>query len=119
MMSFMMGYVDAEYIDEFNTREWIGENRNELALYIDSAGNPGVNTNGKTTILDEEYRLIYVDVGDRFRLNFDFDSKECMAFYNEKPLGLLTTDLPQSIHLAASILYDRSSFETSLLDAMQ
>lgn len=113
----MMGYIDAEHIEGFQDWTHIGGNDNETALRVRDGNPPVIYSNHKETVINEEWHCT-TNSGDRFRLDFDFRSKDCIVFYNDKMMGFLTKNLPQQIYLAASSSDPDASYEATLFDAV-
>ena len=47
------------------------------------------------------------------RLHFDFAVRTCDAFYNDKKLGRISSDLPKQVILAASTFWKDTGFKTT------
>ena len=65
--------------------------------------------------MDKKFKFSTM-VGDRFKLQFNFKTRKCIAYYNEECLGLLTDNLPYSIRLAATVYYSGQAFETTAFE---
>ena len=115
----MMGFIDAAHIEQFNAGTEIGRNRHEVALYVWDGYFPSVHANDGDTNLHSDWKFD-TEQNDRFQLLFDFESRNCMAYYNHNgiihELGLLTKKLPKRIYLAASVYLMNSSFQTTLFE---
>lgn len=114
-MEFMMGFVTTSNMENYGAA-MIGLNQYETALRIWDKHHPLIHTKGASTAIHEEW-MFDLKVGDKFRMNFDFNKKECAAFYNDQLLGIITRDLPETIHLAVSLCYKGSSVETTFFEA--
>lgn len=116
----VMGYIDSEYISEFDAWKRIGKTQNQLGMSVFDGGPAGIYTNDNMTRAPSEFK-IDTKVGDRIRLEFDFKAKKCNAFYNDEEIGLLTDHLPHQIYLAVSVYGSMASrvisFETTLFEA--
>ena len=111
----LIGFIDGQHIDKFDKETMIGLNENEVALEIWDGHSVKIKTNGKKKKTDFDGKIAS-KVGDCFRLNFNLISRECYAFYNEEPLGLVTESLPQEIYMACTLDRKDISFETTLFD---
>ena len=110
-MNLTMGFVDAVHIEEF---PYIAvANRHQLYF---TDGSPIGLSNGHRTTCPFKGRHPISKKGDTFRLDFDFQSKGCTAFYNNELLGSITKKLPERIHLTASVNMDGTSLETTLFE---
>ena len=114
-VSLFMGYIDADHVADFNGNDSVGTNAHEVAYWVNECSYPKTITNDKITELHEKWKF-GPKVGDKFRLEFDFNEKECNAFYNGELMGSITTALPPEIYLAVSIFYGGSSYETTLFE---
>ena len=110
-----MGFVDAEHIEDFKDWQRLGNGKHEEALWFEEDENPMILTNRDITLIHETMTF-QPQIGDRIRLDFDFEKREVAAFYNAELLGLITSDLPKSVYLAASLYWEGSSFETTLFE---
>ena len=117
---FLMGFINADYIDHFDQQQWIGNN-NGFALYVQEGQYPSFYKNSRgTTILHKNWEYC-ISAGDRFRLNLDFETNECKAYYNDQFLGVFRRHkrrLPQRVYLGVSVRSCHSMtqvFETKLL----
>ena len=113
--ALLMGFVDAEHVSEFNEEKEIGRNEHEIALDINDGYYPMRWTKTKDSAIVKDWKFRCQE-GDTFELRFDFVSKECNAYYNDKHIGLLTSDLPKRLYPAISLNYVDSSFETTLFE---
>lgn len=107
-----MGYVDSRGIENFEVDCAVGINEHEVALWVQEGSLLGYYTNGEETDW-KPLGPVQTSEGDKFRLNFDFEKRECTAYYNDKLLGKVGEELPQSIYLAASVCCEEAEFTTS------
>ena len=112
---FLMGYVAPECIGEFDTEGRIGQNENEMALYVRNGEYPQLYTDGRYPVLHREWKFD-VQLHDRFRLDFDFKEGQFSAFYNDSIISYETHILPQSVYLAFSAYQRNTSFQTTLFE---
>ena len=129
---FLMGYVVDNGLDimrrnvvdiweemeaqAFTGNDFIGNaaDKDELALYVVDGSNPMIYSKGNMRLIHSKWTWS-IQVGDRLRLRFDFDQRECRAFWNDDFVGVLTSDLPHKLYPAASAFYS-GSFETTLFE---
>jgi len=113
-----IGYFDSESIRQFNPNQILGRGKDEVAFYVGGGEYPAVFTNRCHRNLDENWSLT-TRIGDGFTLIFDFAERQCSAFHNDKFCGIISTELPDSIYLAASIRkgrWDEIELETTCFD---
>lgn len=115
-MYFMMGYLDSRGIGDFADSRGIGYTENERALWVLDGEYPKIHSGGSTIDMHWKWKF-NTSIGDRFRLDFDFKKRECSAFYNDEWVGLITTELPPRIYLAASVLCEGTSLATTRFEA--
>lgn len=111
-LCLMMGYIDGEHIDDFVESSCVGDNGKQLALYVKDGRFLKVRTNGIHKDIHPN-RPFAIRKGDRFKLIFNFKTKECAARYNDGLLGTLSKNLPRRIYLAASVYAVGDVFETT------
>merc|ERR1711994_910380 len=103
----MMGYTD-------DVRNWWRIRENAVNLSVHHGSYPVIDTMGRLIIMHQKWRYD-ISIGDRFRFNFDFETRKCSAFYNDEFLGELTQlsshPLADKIYLTASVSH-QCSFET-------
>ena len=112
-----MGYVDADYIADFQRTMIVGCKDHETAVFVKEGRRPQIFTNRVFTNMDTERRYT-CEIGDRFRLDMDFEERVCTAFYNDECLGIISKVLPQRLYLAVSLLGDIVSLECTLFEAV-
>ena len=98
-------------LEKFKTK-YIGDREHEFALYLGK---------GELTMTGNVLRCHKnaFEIGDRFRLDFDFKTKQCMAYENDKLIGSVSTKLPEQIYLCASLFWKGSSLETTRFELEQ
>ena len=115
----VMGYIDAKCIGEFRDDGIITqENSHEAALFVQEGGR-GCRIH---TQYDLAQKLGDWEIAnkprDRYRLYFDFPSKSCTAFFNDKLLGPLSTNIPNEIYLGISVYAAGDTWETTLFETV-
>lgn len=116
--SLFMGFIDADKISSFNRGEVIGKKPHEAVLWIMEKRAPERFSNSMWRKLQHNTPIV-ISNRETFRLDFDFRKRECTAFHNDQYLGCISTDLPQCIYLAATVMYGGISYETTLLEINQ
>lgn len=124
-IKFCMGFTDSKYIDEFEVDRPVGGSLHQSSLCVRQGAHPqtpfavykeGVYTpdawNGR-----DGYSYSYrIPANLRLGLQIDFRTRECVALVDGRVNRTLTTNLPHSIHLAASVKGSDCSFTTTLFD---
>ena len=112
-----MGYIDGDHIEDFEDDEMIAKSKHGLALSVVDTLRPEVIQNDKISKRLQDWRF-HTNSGDRIKLEFDFKTRQCNAFYNDELLGLMTSNLPKQIYLAASAWMPLVSYETTLFETL-
>ena len=105
---FRMGFVDSEHVRDFKDGEGMG-------WQIMDGEHPVMYSSDHSTNLHHNWRF-FTKEGDKFRLDFDFKSGECTAFYNGELVGMISAELPQRLYIVASVRDRGTSLETSLFE---
>ena len=115
---FMIGFMASKYINRFKSEIPCGRESYEVMLAVldektERLARPaGVYWNCSLRNLNEDICIPHVD--SKFRFDFDFIRKRCAVFYNDNFMGFLCKNLPESIHLVASVGGAESILETTL-----
>ena len=110
-----MGFVDADHIEHFDLEDRVGYRKHETALWIENNTAPKILANGRNLMMQTNLGS-EPTVGDRVRLDFDFEKSEVAAFYNDAAMGVISKELPASVYLAVALYYVDTSFETTLFE---
>lgn len=115
-VSFMMGIIDGDYIRKFvrdGNRYCVGYSDHQMALRVGPAFRPTFLVHGKASKLQEDWDFD-PKIGDKMRLEFNFEENECSAFYNDKLMETVSNTLPKTMYFAVSIYFKGSSYKCSL-----
>ena len=93
---FKMGFVNNNVVD-------LRTDPHSMEFYVKNWGFPRISSQGRQTILHEKWEFA-ISPGDKFKLYFDFDTRECHAYCNDEYVGLVTKELPKKIHLIARVV---------------
>lgn len=128
-VEFTMGFIDSQYIDEFRVDRRVGTAPHEAALVVkesverkDAVGiyERGVFRYAEMVDADAEASSpkshYAMPPNLRIELHFDFKKRQCIALMDGKVRETVTTKLPHTIHLAASVRGPGCSFETTLFE---
>lgn len=114
--SFMMGYIDANYISTYDKSLQFTK-RGGAALKVDDGGFPKKCKRGKTRTI-HEFWVFETQINDRFRIDIDFKNRSCSAHYNDEWIGIFDNRLRSNIYLTASLSGVGASFQTTSLQLL-
>ena len=99
----LIGFVESEAVRHVRLDQNIGQSdrAKECALLINSNGFYEY-TQGQAITFFEEWRGRDCRNGDRISMVFDFVNFRCTVSYNEQTVGILSTRLPNRMHIVAS-----------------
>merc|ERR1711951_15441 len=120
----MMGFMDAEYIENADTEKKIGLQHHQMGVWIGSRYPPMLAVDG-----DDEDNYFYgpqtrspqqveFKIGDRVRLEFDLKWRQCSVLLNDRQLGNVFYELPDTFYLAVSVYYEQNVYETTLFEVV-
>lgn len=117
IVSFRMGFLAANFMEQFDWSSWIGATKYDVALWVDEGSYPKVFTENDSSFIHTDWTFNLKDnpMGfERFCLEFDFKEKKCRAFFNDELIGLVANWLPRRLYPAVSVYYPGCTLQTTM-----
>ena len=111
-----MGVVAAHSVGNVVCNNAVEGTENTICLDMYKNGIPYARANGTRTQIRQQ--RIEWEPNNTVELRFDLKAKTCNVFVNDEEIGLLTSDLPEEMYLAASLYYEESNLETTVFQVM-
>lgn len=117
---FHMGFIDGNHIDQCNEHKLVWNN-NGFAVCVRDGRYPSFLESAFEEQMFHWDRKYCISAGDRFKLELNFESNECKAYYNDQLIGEFAryhTGFPSRLYLGVSFRSSKratQTFETTLL----
>lgn len=117
-LRFDMGFISDRYINAFDPRKALNSNEHANALMVSMHRFFGLEKGANVVEIAVGGKEFQFGIGDKFRLDFDFNKSECRAFYNGKFIGVISNRLPKNVYLVATLYKGAISLETTKFDTV-